>query len=138
MNHATIRAARTAFATLALALGAALGMALPAHAHGDNHSHEPQHGGMVTEVGDIDYELVLRPDVATLYVRDHGRSANTEGASARLTLLSGSTKTEASLTPAGAGMLQAKGSFPVAAGTKAVVLVNLPGRKAANMRFAVK
>jgi len=131
MNHTTIR---TALATLALALGTAL----PAYAHGDTHTHEPRHGGMVTEVGDIDYELVLRPDVVTLHVRDHGQSASTEGANAKLTVLSGSAKTEATLTPAGVGMLQAKGSFPTAPGTKAVVLVTLPGKKAANVRFAVK
>ena len=69
---------------------------------------------------------------------DHGQSAKTDGASARLTLLNGSEKTEATLTPGAAGMLQAQGQFKVAAGTKAVALVTLPGKKAANVRFVLK
>jgi len=36
------------------------------------------------------------------------------------------------------GKLEAKGAFKVAAGTKVVALVTLPGKKAANVRFAVK
>ena len=34
--------------------------------------------------------------------------------------------------------LEAKGAFKVAPGTKVVALVALPGKKAANVRFAVK
>ncbi|WP_404299882.1 hypothetical protein [Alicycliphilus denitrificans] len=131
MNHATTRAA---LAALALALGSAL----PAYAHGDNHAHTPQHGGVVTEVGDMEYELVARPDRITLYLRAHGQLAKTDGASARLTLLSGSDKTEATLAPSGAGTLEAKGAFKVSPGTKVVALVMLPSRKVANVRFAVK
>jgi hypothetical protein len=131
MNHAPIRAA---LAALALTLGTAL----PAHAHGDDHSHTPLHGGVVTEVGDMDYELVAQPERITLHLRDHGKPAKTEGASARLTLLNGSEKTEATLAPAAAGTLEAKGQFKVAPGTKVLALVTLPGKKAANVRFAVK
>lgn len=131
MNHAQTRAA---LAALALTLG----MALPAHAHGDSHSHAPQHGGVVAEVGDMDYELVIGPKRIALHLRDHGQVARTEGASARITLLSGSEKTEATLSPADAGTLQAKGLFTVAPGAKAVALVTLPGRKAANVRFVLK
>jgi hypothetical protein len=133
MNRSTTRAA---LAALALALATAT--ALPAHAHGDDHSHAPLHGGVVTEVGDMDYELVAQPERITLHLRDHGKPAKTEGASARLTILSGSDKTEATLTPAAAGTLEAKGQFKVAPGTKVVALVTLPGKKAANVRFAVK
>jgi hypothetical protein len=86
----------------------------------------------------MDYELVAQPERITLHLRDHGKPAKTEGASARLTLLSGSDKTEATLTPAAAGTLEAKGQFKVAPGTKVVALVTLPGKKAANVRFAVK
>jgi hypothetical protein len=131
----TRTSARAALAALALALGAA---ALPAQAHGDDHAHTPLHGGVVAEVGDVDYELVAQPERIALHLRDHGKPANTEGASARLTLLNGSEKTEATLAPAGAGTLEAKGAFKVAPGTKVVALVTLPGRKAANVRFVVK
>ena len=131
MNHASTR---SALAAIALAFGAAL----PAYAHGDNHSHNPQHGGVVTEVGDMDYELVAQPERITLHLRGHGQPAKTEGASAKLTLLNGSEKSESTLTPAGAGTLEAKGQFKVAPGTNVVALVTLPGKKAANVRFAVK
>ncbi|MBS0506562.1 MAG: hypothetical protein JSR53_04170 [Proteobacteria bacterium] len=131
MHHAAIRAALAA-------LMLALATALPAQAHGDNHSHAPQHGGVVTEVGDMDYELVARPERITLHLRDHGQPAKTDGASARLTLLNGSEKTEATLTPAAAGTLEATGQFKVAPGTKVVALVTLAGKKAANVRFVVK
>ena len=131
MNFAPTRAA---LAALALALGTAL----PAHAHGDSHATAPQHGSVLAQVADMEYELVAQPGRITLYLSDHGQPAKTEGASARLTLLSGSDKTEATLTPAAAGTLEAKGQFKVAPGTKVVALVTLPGKKAANVRFAVK
>ena len=86
----------------------------------------------------MDYELVAQSERITLHLRDHGKPAKTEGASARLTLLSGSEKTEATLAPATAGTLEAKGQFKVGPGTKVVALVSLPGRKAANVRFALK
>ena len=133
MNRSTTRAA---LAALAFALATAT--ALPAHAHGDDHSHAPLHGGVVTEVGDMDYELVAQPERITLHLRDHGKPAKTEGASAKLTLLNGSEKTEATLAHAGAGTLEAQGAFKVAPGTKVVALVTLPGRKAANVRFVLK
>ena len=120
---------------------AALALALcgPAFAAGNHaHEHQPLHGGIVTEVADIDYELVAQPDALTLHLRDHGKPLALDGASAKLTLLNGSEKTEATLSPAGDGKLQAKGSFKVAPGTKVVALVTVPGKKAANVRFAVK
>ena len=120
---------------------AALALALcgPACAAGNHaHEHQPLHGGIVTEVADIDYELVAQPDTLTLHLRDHGKPLALDGASAKLTLLNGSEKTEATLSPAGDGKLQAKGSFKVAPGTKVAALVTVPGTKAANVRFAVK
>ena len=106
------------------------------HAHG--HDHKPLHGGIVVEANDMDYELVAKPDTLTLHLRDHGKPAKTEGVSAKLTLLNGTEKSEAMLAPAGEGKLEAKGAFKVTAGTKVVALVTLPGKKAANVRFAVK
>lgn len=106
------------------------------HAHGDD--HKPQHGGIVAATHDMDYELVAKPDVITLHLRDHGKPASSQGVSAKLTLLNGTEKSEAVLVPAGDSKLEAKGSFKVAPGTKVVALVTLPGKKAANVRFAVK
>ena len=123
------------FAALALAVS---GTAFAAGDHGKGHEHQPLHGGIVVEAHDMDYELVARPDRLTLHLRDHGKPAKTEGVSAKLTLLNGTEKSEAVLTPAGEGKLEAKGAFKVAPGTKVVALVTLPGKKAANVRFAVK
>ncbi len=122
-------------ASLALAVSGAA-FAAGDHTHGDD--HKPQHGGIVAGTHDMDYELVARPDVITLYLRDHGKPVSSQGMGAKLTLLNGNEKSEAVLVPAGEGKLEAKGAFKVAAGTKVVALVTLPGKKAANVRFALK
>ena len=109
---------------------------LPAHAHGAAHSHAPQHGGVVVEVKDMDLELVARPDVLQLYLRDHGKPADVSKASAKITLLNGTEKQEATLASAG-DRLEAKGSFPVAAGTKALAQVTV-GAKVLSARFEMK
>lgn len=103
------------------------------------HDHKPLHGGIVAEASDLDFELLLsRPGQITLYVRDHGKPLALNGASARLTLLSGSDKREASLVAVGGERLEAQGDFKLAAGSKVVALVQLPGRKPVNVRFALK
>ncbi|MBV7544111.1 hypothetical protein [Acidovorax sp. sic0104] len=127
--------AKNLLAALALAVSGSA-FAAGDHAHGDD--HKPQHGGIVAATHDMDYELVAKPDVITLHLRDHGKPASSQGVSAKLTLLNGTEKSEAVLVPAGDGKLEAKGSFKVAPGTKVVALVTLPGKKAANVRFAVK
>jgi len=83
------------------------------------------------------FELVARPEAITLYVRDHGKGLSTQGASARLTLLTGTEKSDVALTHAGENRLEARGAFKVARGTKAVAVVTLPGRKTASVRFAL-
>lgn len=120
-------------AALALTLA---GSAFAAGEH--SHAPKPEHGGVVAEAGEIGYELVARPDTLTLHLLDHGKPVKTEGVSAKLTLLNGTEKSEAVLVPAGEGKLEAKGTFKVAAGTKVVALVTLPGKKPANVRFALK
>jgi hypothetical protein len=119
----------------------ALALSSSAHAAGDHqhgHDHKPLHGGVVVEANDIDFELVATSDALTLYVRDHGKPAATQGASAKLMLLNGTEKSEAVLTPAGENKLEAKGSFKVASGTKAVATVTLAGKKPVSVRFAIK
>ncbi|MDH4428713.1 MAG: hypothetical protein QE495_19885 [Acidovorax sp.] len=119
-----------------LSTAALLATTLPVHAHGEAHSHAPQHGGVVVEVKDIDLELVAKPGVLQLYLRDHGKPADVSKASAKVTLLSGTEKQEAALTPAG-DRLEAKGSFRVAAGTKALAQVTVGG-KVLSARFEMK
>lgn len=105
----------------------------------DDHSHgaKPLHGGIVTEASDIEFELVAKADVITLYVRDHGKAVATQGATGKLTLLAGADKAEAALTPAGDNKLEARGAFKVGPGTKLVAAVNLQGRKPVSARFAL-
>lgn len=104
----------------------------------ENHSHaaKPLHGGVVVEVKDIEYELVAKPDALQLYVRDHGKPVDVSKASAKLTLLAGSDKQEVELKSAG-DKLEAKGSFKVAANTKALAVVSLAG-KSSTARFVLK
>lgn len=112
-----------------------------AFAAGDQpHEHEtkPMHGGVIATASDIEFELVAKPDLVTVYVRDHGKSVSTQGASGKLTLLSGADKSEVDLVPAGDDRLEAKGRFKVEGGTKAVAAVTLQGRKPLNMRFVLK
>ena len=120
---------------------AAAALAFAPHAFAaDEHSHgpKPQHGGIVTEASDVEFELVAKADAITLYVRDHGKAVDTQGATGKLTVLTGVDKADAALAPAGDNKLEAKGSFKLGPGTKLVATVNLQGRKPINMRYALK
>jgi len=121
--------------TFALMLMAS-GVVFAADKHDHGHEDKPLHGGLVTEIKDVDYELVAKPDVLQLYVRDHGKPVDVSRATAKITLLSGSDKQEIDLKPSG-DKLEAKGSFKVAPGTKVVAQVNLAS-KAATARFVLK
>ena len=118
-------------ATLALA---ATGAAFAAENHG--HDPKPLHAGVVVEVKDIEYELLAKPDSVQLYLRDHGKPIDVSNATAKLTLLTGMDKQEVELKPAGV-KLESKGSFKIAANTKAVVLVSQAG-KSSTARFLLK
>lgn len=107
-----------------------------AHDHAHDHDHTPKHGGVVVEVKDMDYELVARADLLQLYLRDHDKPVDVSKASARITLLSGAEKLDVEAKPAG-DRLEAKGSFKVGAGSKAVAQVTLNG-KTTTARFVLK
>ncbi len=111
-----------------------LTQAADSHAHA--HDHEPLHGGIVTEVKDVDYELVAHHDVIQLHVRDHGKAVDLSQAAAKVTILSGTEKQEVELKPAG-GYLEARGAFKTT-NAKIVAAVMLPGKPTATVRFAVK
>ncbi len=100
------------------------------------HDHSPQHGGVVVETKLVDLELVARPTVIQLHLRDHGKPADVSKATARLTLLNGTEKQEVELKPTG-DRLEATGSFKVGPGTKAVAVVMLAG-KPTTARFTLK
>ena len=121
-------------ASVALALAGSAFAAGDKHDHA--HEHKPLHGGVVVEVKDIDYELVAKPTVIQLHLRDHGKPADVSKATAKVTMLSGTEKQEVELKPAG-DKLEATGNFKVGAGTKAVAVVSVAG-KAATVRFSIK
>lgn len=112
----------------------------PAAFAADDHTHgaKPQHGGVVTEASDIEFELVAKGGAVTIHVRDHGKPLATQGATGKLTVLSGSDKAEGPLAPAGDNRLEAKGDFKVGPGSKLVATVSLQGKKPINVRFAIR
>ncbi|GAB3554686.1 hypothetical protein GCM10027343_42920 [Noviherbaspirillum agri] len=107
---------------------------------GSQHVDEakPMYGGVLGVANDISYELVAKPDRIVLYVSDHGTAVDTKGASASITLLSASGKTDVALNPTGENKLEATGAFQTAPGTKAVARVALKGKPAQNVRFTLK
>ncbi len=121
-------------ATIALASAGLVQAAGEKHDHA--HEHKPVHGGVVVEVKDMDYELVVNPATLQLYLRDHGKAADVSKASAKITLLTGAEKQEVELKPVG-NKLEATGSFKVGLGTKAVAVVTVSG-KPATARFTLK
>ena len=126
---------RSLTAGTALALASVTAFAAGDHDHA--HDHKPLHGGVVTEVRDVDYELVVQPAAAQLYLRDHGKQVNVSNTKAKLTLLTGSQKQEVQLTPAADGSrLEGSGTFAAAKGTKAVVQVERRGNTA-SARFVL-
>jgi len=126
---------QTLLASIALTLAGSAFAAGDKHDHA--HEHTPMHGGVVVEVKDIDYELVAKPTMIQLHLRDHGKPADVSKASAKLTLLTGAEKQEVELKPAG-DKLEASGTFKVGPGTKVVALVTIAGKSAGTVRFALK
>lgn len=123
------------FASITLALAGSALAAGDKHEHA--HDHKPQHGGVVVEVKDFDYELVAKPTLIHLHLRGHGKAADVAKASAKLTLLTGAEKQEVELKPAG-DKLEAVGAFKVGPGTKAVAAVTLAGKPLGIARFVLK
>ena len=111
-----------------------------AFAAGDHHKagddQAPKHGGVVTATKLRDYELVAKPTLIQLHLRDHGKLADVSKATAKVTLLTGTDKQEVELKPVG-DKLEATGSFKVVPGTKAVAVLTVDG-KPAIVRFAIK
>jgi len=99
--------------------------------------HTPRHGGFVVEGKALDFEIVAKSDVISVYVQEHGKKVIIEGAKGKVTLLDKAGKSEADLLPAGE-KLEAKGSFNVAKGTKGVVSVTLAGKPPATARFEIR
>jgi hypothetical protein len=105
--------------------------------HDHAHEHKGLQGGVVVEANHLDFELLAKSDAIKLYVRDHDKPMSVKDASAKLTLLKGTSKSEVNLVSNGE-VLEAKGSFAVSPGTKAVAVVNLPGKTVTTVRFVIQ
>jgi len=125
MKHFIVHAAIAGFAAL---------VAAPSIADDD---HSPKHGGVVVGTKSVDLELVAKPDLIQIYPTDHGKPMKITSGSAKLTLLTGSEKSEVPLALVG-DKLEAKGSFRVAKGTKAVAVVTLNGKPPVTARFELE
>lgn len=101
------------------------------------HDHAPKNGGIVVESKVGDLEIVAKPDLLQIFISDHGKPMQLDGAKAKVTLLNGAEKSEAELMPAG-NKLEAKGSFKVAKGTKGIAVLTIAGKPPATARFEVK
>jgi hypothetical protein len=125
-------------AILKSALLAVVFVATPAIA-GGNHAHTPKHGGIIAEGKAFDVEFVGKADLLALYVDDHGKPMSVKGASAKITMLNGTTKTETDLKPSDDGTrFEAKGTFNVAKGTKVISTITFQGKSPIISRFEVK
>ena len=99
---------------------------------------EVRHGGTVVQMGDMEYELVAKPDSLNLFIYDDDKPAATKGGKAKVVLTNGNDKKIVELEPAGGNKFKAKGSFTVKAGTKAVATIELSGRNKEEATFTWK
>lgn len=105
-----------------------------AWAHGDD---KARHGGQVQMAGETKFELVARGDTVEVYLDDHGQTLPTAKLSGKLTVLSGSAKSEAKLEPASGDKLVAKG-VKLAKGDKVIALVTMQDKSTSSARFVIK
>ncbi len=120
-----------------LVLGASMAITPVLTFAAGEHDHTPKFGGVVVEAKIGDLEIVAKPELIQIHVRDHGKAIKVDGASAKVVLLNGTEKSEVMLSPAG-DKLEAKGAFKVAKGTKGIATVTLAGKPPATARFEVK
>jgi hypothetical protein len=122
---------------LLIPLLAASVLALPATALYAAEDHTPKFGGVVVETKAGDLELVAKPELIVIHVSDHGKPMKLTSATGKVTVFNGKDKTEAPLALVG-DKLEAKGSFKVGAGAKALAEVSLNGKPAVSARFTLK
>lgn len=109
-----------------------------AFAHGDEQHDNPtaQHGGQISRVQQYQYELVVKADEVSVYVTDRdGKKIDARGATGTATLLSGKSKANVKLMPAGDNQMKGSGKFELAPDMKAVVSIALAGQAAIQSRF---
>jgi hypothetical protein len=125
---------RSIVARMAVVIGLLPGQMAVVSAH-DTHG-KPQFGGIVMQAKDYELELVLKPGLATLYVSEHGKPVRLTGASAKITLLAGTVKSDHIMTLKD-GRFEAGGDIANGKGTKATAAVVIPGKGTYTARFEV-
>ncbi len=108
----------------------ALSSPLPVLAHADH--GKPQHGGVVAEAGEAQFEIVRQEGKVLVYASEHGVPLSMAGGGGKLTVLAGAAKSEIVLKPLGDHRLQGEGKVP--AGAKLLLSVQLPGGKTLQAR----
>jgi hypothetical protein len=124
--------------TKQLLIAALLGMGAltmkPAMAHG---SAAPRHGGIVQVANDVNFELVVEADGATIYLVDHDEDMPSKGISGKLTVLNGAQKSEVDVKATEGNKLRATG-VKIDKGAKVVAVLNNVEGKTATVRFTIK
>lgn len=116
---------------LAVALSG-YGNAALAHAeHG-----QPQYGGVVAEAGEMQFEVVGKDGLLTVYLSNHGNPVLAAGATGKLTALAGTAKSEFDLKAVGDSRLQGSGNIP--AGAKLLINVQWAGKKPLQARAVMR
>lgn len=104
----------------------------------DKHEEsKPRHGGVVTEVNEVDYELVARGGNLVIHVSDHGKPVSTKGWSGKIATVGGD-KASAELAPSGENLMQSKGPLQVKPGSRLLATIQAPGKKPIQVRFTAK
>lgn len=115
------------------------------HAHGDE-VHTPQaapHGGQIAVAGTYHLELLVSKDSkdakdnpVVVFVTDQsgGKVAST-GATGTATILSGKTKTTATLTADGENRLKGTASYASTPDIKVIIALTIPGKEPVQARF---
>ncbi|SOZ65488.1 conserved exported hypothetical protein [Cupriavidus taiwanensis] len=103
------------------------------------HGAKPaQYGGIVQVASDLQFELVNRDGAVTIYVDDHDRKLPVAGASGKLTVLTGTRKTETALNPGADNALVAADKLQLQAGSKLVATIRFADGKIVTARFVAK
>ena len=97
---------------------------------------QPQFGGVVAEAGMAQFEVVAQEGKGIVHVTNHGAAVDTAGAKGKLTVLSGTAKSEIVLAPAGANRLE--GSGKLTSGDKLLVNIELAGQKPLQARAVAR
>ena len=119
---------------LTAALVAVASPAAFAHAeHG-----QPQYGGIYGEAGNFQAELVIKDTQATIYLSNHGDPVSAKGATGKLTILGADGKSEVELKPTADNQLVATLKTKPVKGDKVMATITLPGKKPANVRYAIE